>query len=52
MLVFVVGIVELMRRNKFNKVEGLLSNFFKIEKEHITNQNNLKTVIDYKFPFE
>jgi hypothetical protein len=31
---------------------GLISNFLKIEKEHITNQNLFKTVMDYKYPFE
>ena len=31
---------------------GLIWNFLKMEKEHITNQNLFKTVMDYKFPFD
>jgi hypothetical protein len=29
-----------------------MNNFLKIEKEHITNLNALKTVSDYKYPFD
>lgn len=29
----------------------LISNFMRIEKEHILNENALRTVVDYKFPF-
>jgi hypothetical protein len=29
-----------------------MNNFLKMEKEHITNENSLKTVMDYKYPFD
>lgn len=29
-----------------------MNNFLKIEKEHITNLSSLKSVSDYKYPFD
>jgi hypothetical protein len=31
---------------------GFMNNFLKIEKEHITNLSSLKSVSDYKYPFD
>ena len=43
LFVLMVGILEMMRR--------FINNFLKMEKEHITNLRNLKTIQDLKYPF-
>lgn len=53
-LLLIVGILELIRSilTFYLYILGLLCNFLKIEKEHITNQKLFKTVMDYKYPFD
>lgn len=52
LFVLLLGILEMLRSNTIIKNKGFISNFVRLEKEHIMNQNALKVVVDYRFPYE
>lgn len=51
LFILLFGFIEMSRSIKIDIYLGLLNNFLKMEKEHITNLRNLKTVQEINFPF-
>ena len=52
LFIMLFGFIEMTRSILFISIIGLLNNFLKMEKEHITNLRNLKTVQEIRFPFK